>query len=112
MSSWSNDAIELLINEYESRPYMYDVKNLMYYNRTSRSGGEHEIARLVSNIRPGTTAAEIKKKIQYLRSVYTTEIAKRICKSVRVSKSDVSERINYPLKFGKLLGSLATCTLY
>lgn len=71
--SWSHDQVICLIELYKERPCLYQVKSSSYKNKHMRTTAYESMVTELKNIRPGTTVAEIKSKINGLRTNFITE---------------------------------------
>ncbi|KAK9744622.1 Alcohol dehydrogenase transcription factor Myb/SANT-like [Popillia japonica] len=74
--SWSHEQVEELIELYKARPCLYAIKTPQYKNRHARTKALEEIETALKNIRRNTTVAEIKAKINTLRSNFLAEVRK------------------------------------
>ncbi|KAK9711729.1 DDE superfamily endonuclease [Popillia japonica] len=68
--------VEELIELYKARPCLYAIKTPQYKNRHARTKALEEIETALKNIRRNTTVAEIKAKINTLRSNFLAEVRK------------------------------------
>uniref|UniRef100_A0A336KIJ7 CSON010206 protein n=1 Tax=Culicoides sonorensis TaxID=179676 RepID=A0A336KIJ7_CULSO len=76
-SDWSREAINALIQSYKEQPLLYDTKlSPLYYNKKARQTSIEKILAEVLPYRPETTAHDIIKKIQVLRTQYGQEVTK------------------------------------
>jgi hypothetical protein len=72
------------------------VQHKNYHNKTLRNESLSKISEVLANsLRPYTTAADVQKKINGLRNIYTTERRKVLASLKSGQESDqVSELIN------------------
>lgn len=73
MSSWTQSQIETLIEEYQSYPCLYAIKNKDYHNKYKRNLALEDITKKVNVLRPNTTIQEVSKKFHGLRNTYSAE---------------------------------------
>ena len=71
--SWTVETTKLLISEYECHEMLYNAKHKDYKNRNKRQDIYITIADLINVVKPGCTVADVKKKINGLRSQYLME---------------------------------------
>lgn len=76
--SWSREQVICLINEYEKHPVLYNTKLATYKNKHARSEALQNIIEVLKEIRPSTSANEIKNKFGALRSNFLSEHRKYV----------------------------------
>ncbi|KAK9754656.1 Alcohol dehydrogenase transcription factor Myb/SANT-like [Popillia japonica] len=74
--SWSHEQIEEPIELYKAWPCLCAVKTWQYKNRHARTKGLEEIETALKKITRNTTVAEIKAKMNTLRSNFLAEARK------------------------------------
>ncbi|XP_050083327.1 uncharacterized protein LOC126569949 [Anopheles aquasalis] len=75
-SDWKREATERLIEEYRKLPVLYNMRHPRYYNKGSRNEALHILVDAVQDERPGTSSADVLRKIQTLRTQFGQEISK------------------------------------
>ncbi|XP_069675804.1 uncharacterized protein [Periplaneta americana] len=76
MASWPREVVCELIQLYELNSCLYAVGSLDYHNKMKKNNAYEEIARQISRLRPGTTAEDIRSKINGLRTQFMAEKGK------------------------------------
>lgn len=86
---WTRELTLKLIQQYESRPNLWDVSSANYKNRNLRKSALEEIADIV-----GVSVADVNEKIHNLRCQYQSN-----CRKLHQSKSGQGTSENYTVKW-------------
>ncbi|XP_046384596.1 uncharacterized protein LOC124154738 [Ischnura elegans] len=73
---WTQESVNILIEEIRRNEFMYDTKQARYHNRNARRGVLEKIQELQTESRPNTTIDDIKCKWNSLRTQFMGEINK------------------------------------
>lgn len=71
--TWTLEATKLLISEYESYDFLYNIKHEDYKNRNKRLEAHKNISKKINTVAEGCTHIDVKKKLNGLRSQYLAE---------------------------------------
>jgi len=101
MTTWTKEAVQILIDAYKNEPCLYQTKNPNYHNKHLRYESLKRICGIVNTIRPNITEKECSTKFNNLRNQFNSENAK-----VKASiKSGVGSE-NVSIKISKWLNNL------
>ncbi|KFB35971.1 hypothetical protein ZHAS_00002955 [Anopheles sinensis] len=87
-AEWKREAVEHLIEQYRKQPVLYNMRHPRYYNKSSRNEAVTTILAEMHEVRPESTAQDILRKIQTLR----TQFGQEISKARRASKHGMAYR--------------------
>ncbi|XP_058118690.1 uncharacterized protein LOC131287602 [Anopheles ziemanni] len=87
-AEWKREAVEHLIEQYRKQPVLYNMRHPRYYNKASRNDAVSTILIAMHDVRPESTAQDILRKIQTLR----TQFGQEITKARRASKHGMAYR--------------------
>lgn len=73
---WKRSALEILLKLYHEHPILYDMRHPRYYAKAERQKALTTIVDMLEDHRPGTTTADILKKIQTMRTQFGQEYGK------------------------------------
>lgn len=73
---WKRPALEIMLKLYHEHPILYDMRHPKYYAKMERQKALTTIIDLLEDHRPGTTTADILKKIQTMRTQFGQEYSK------------------------------------
>lgn len=76
MTTWTKDAVGILIDAYKNEPCLYQIKSPNYHNKNLRHESLKRICAMVCTIRPNTTEKECSIKFYNLRNQFNSENAK------------------------------------
>lgn len=89
LSETSSDAVEILRNfivTYETFPELWNPTNPSYKNKNRRNAAYDKLLAIFTQLKPGATRADVKRKINTLRCNYRKEL-KKILTSKRSGSS-------------------------
>lgn len=76
MTTWTKEAVQILLDAYKNEPCLYEMKNPNYHNKNLRYDSLKRVCAMVNTVRPNTTEKDCSIKFYNLRSQFNSENAK------------------------------------